>query len=35
MTDASGYIKIGKAQDINKRFASLKGGNPTLKISAY
>jgi hypothetical protein len=35
MTDASGYIKIGKAQDINKRFASLKGGNPTLKIIAY
>jgi hypothetical protein len=32
MTDASGYIKIGKSQNINKRLSTLKIGNPTIKV---
>jgi hypothetical protein len=32
MTDASGYIKIGKSQDIDKRLSTLKIGNPTIKV---
>lgn len=34
LTDASGFIKIGKAIDVNKRFYTLKTGNPTLIIVA-
>ena len=34
MTDSSGYIKIGKAEDIYKRFVGMRIGNPTLKIIA-
>ena len=35
MTDASGYVKIGKAHDVYNRFVTLRTGNPTLKIVAH
>jgi hypothetical protein len=35
MTDASGYVKIGKAHDVYNRFLTLRTGNPTLKIVAH
>ena len=34
MTDASGYVKIGKALNVGSRLTSLRVGNPTLKIIA-
>jgi hypothetical protein len=34
MTDASGYVKIGRTSDVLKRFLNLKCGNPTIKIVA-
>lgn len=35
MTDDSGYVKIGKAINIEKRLQNFKTGNPTIKLIAY
>lgn len=32
MTDASGYVKIGKSKNVKIRIVTLRIGNPTLKI---